>query len=253
MEISQLGLALFVAVSFVFGILCGIVYDTVSPLPSIFGKIHSSELHGKLAARGFPFLSEKKVKGRAGKTAESIAVFVHDLVFTVIAGCSFSVLTYVFNDGIIRIGAIIGLAAGVFVYRKLFRKLFLKLAEGLKLLIFGFLWYTVHFLMIPFMAIIGRFKRTAEKIKRKKLEKYIIRYSDRQKKLLAEAARLGFLNGCDEKEKQRKGKDGHGRFGEEKTDNNFCDIVYAFGVCDSRGCKSDELQSASEGNGKARS
>ena len=241
MEISQLSLALFCLVSFVFGVVYGAVYDLISPLPSLFFKVHSKGLNEKLYKS--TELSEKRKRTR--RLATNTAVFFHDLLYMFFFGVAFSVLIYICNDGIFRYSALLGMILGLLLYKKLLRRAVLAFSELVRFALWRAVLFAVSVVKVPFTFIMRVIKRINAKAQKARLEKQITRYSNRMQTELLALSERGFVFEPEKTKKQRKGKDGHERRGKKEKINNTCDIVSYDGICNRCGCKSDELQSTS--------
>ena len=248
MEISQISLAFFCAVSLAFGFLFGALYDVLSLLPLLFGKVYSVKLNAKL----LPLQRDVKRKSaraeKLQKTALCAAVFIHDIFYTVCFGAAFAILTYVFNDGIVRALPLIAAVCGVAVYRKTVRGALLAFVELIRFGIFYAIKVTVGVLLLPFRALAMAFSRLIARGRKYADAKACARYDKKERSTLFRLAAQGFVLDSDKMINKKKGIFGYERRGKKEKNNNICDIVYVGGVGDRVCRKSDELQSAPQGS-----
>ena len=248
MEISQISLAIFVAAAFIFGFVFGFLYDFMSPLPSLFGKVYSIKLNERFYASRKSGERDRRLK----KAAQSIAVFLHDLLYMICFGAAFATLTYVFNDGIVRISSLAASVIGLAVYRKTLRGVTLALSELARFFAVRVVRFTARIIALPLRLIRRLLRYALERIRKACLRRYSARYSKKMKAELISLAKRGFVLDFEINENNRKGKCTHERRGKKEKNNNICDIVHADGIGDRFRCESDELQSAPQGSHSSR-
>ena len=161
MEISMTALAWEFLYAIVLGAFWGIVYDVVRLLRMIKGVYKGYE-NKEIKIPDFfkkymllPKKRKKKIKSNA------LFVVVGDILFFVIAACSFSVFVYHFNDGTIRGFVLLGALLGLFAYYFTVGKLVMFLSYSLvyfvkRTLTFGFFLVIFPFLYV-FEKICGAF------------------------------------------------------------------------------------------------
>lgn len=167
MEVSQEALAQLLWHAFLLGAVLGFIYDFFritrllagAELPPVAGS-----LRGRLALpeclRLFPRREDGK-KRRRGRVLNGIVLFIEDICFCLLAALLLILLLYEENDGQFRLGALIMMLLGFFVYLGTLGRLVLSLSGTLVALIGAVLRFVGAVLLWPFFRI-GRWigKRT---------------------------------------------------------------------------------------------
>jgi len=201
MEISQSELAVFCLATVVAGVILGFVYDACAWLPMIGGKTFCFSVRERLSEIELPLLKRKISAGKSNikDFTEGFFVFLHDLIFMIFAGVALAFILYRFNYGIWRFYCLIFALIGFWVYRKIFRFPVVALVEIVRFLIKAIALYVVYFIFKPIRAFALRskkhFAKKALEIRKSKLNKYIIKYSEKEvKKIKASATVSGCLD-----------------------------------------------------------
>ncbi|MBE6585075.1 MAG: hypothetical protein E7645_00955 [Ruminococcaceae bacterium] len=120
MEISQKLLCFLFLASLVLGFLLGFLYDLFRLIEMLLG--FSKDIRDFQKSQKF---------SRRYSLCHRILLFAEDLAWMMIATLSLILLLYFVNDGQFRIIALLGMAGGLFVYRVIFGRLFLKISGTL--------------------------------------------------------------------------------------------------------------------------
>ncbi len=149
MEISQALLGLMFSIAVGVGALLGFVYD-------VFRFF-------RVLVWGEASLTSQKM-GAGRSFVKGAAVFFQDVLFCVLSAVALLLLLYYTNDGQFRGLALIGIAAGLFVYFCTVGRLFSKLFSRMAVTVRRALAALLKLLLLPFKLIFKAYQATVGKV-----------------------------------------------------------------------------------------
>ena len=145
------------------GIFLGAVYD-VFRLIRISRNDQTNSVKKAIRDRYFP----NKKRNHKIKMAETVLVFIEDILFFIIVAVVHILATYHFNDGEIRIYSLMISALGFFVYQKTLGRLILFFSKKILYLIRKIIYMIVCMVLTPLFFLLRSFRKLTVSIRRKR-------------------------------------------------------------------------------------
>ena len=169
MEISQSALARLWLYAFLLGVGLGAVYDALRILRVFLGVSYSNRFSQQLKDVHLPLLPPR----RATRPSRwlPVVIFVQDVLFGVVGGVGIVILFYWFNNGKIRIPAILCALAGMLVYRVTLGRIVMLFSEVIAAITEWVFRYLFFFVTLPFRFLFKGIRRAVGTVYRKIREK----------------------------------------------------------------------------------
>ncbi len=132
MEISMTALSEMFAMAFLLGAGFGALYDILRITRVMLGVSYgiSSKSTDFFYSRTYPLIGKiEKRESKAKQNILNIIIAIEDVLFCTVIGAVFCVFLYYTNDGIFRLGALIAVFIGFFIYYRTIGTIILYFAE----------------------------------------------------------------------------------------------------------------------------